>query len=527
MSLFDRFMSKIKDVQKEEAISAVPPINTFSKLAAAAEEAKERYSDDVKTVDNFFWALREHRRVRSNQAQDEQQPMKAEARFFLSTDRMNAYACLFPPENDGEEITLEEFLEDMHYEGVSYGILSEEIEREFEFGYFNIFRVAQGRNPEPGEDGKVTELFQRRKNMRLEVQNGSEVDFNQENPLQPIRKGAAICLIQAPKAGTDGVDVTGRPLASPEVVSAPVPQGKNTEIDKAGQALVASVDGILYMEDGRFCIHEQQVIDRDLDQFHGTLQVSGNLYISGNVDGGGVVTASGDIVINGKIGKARVTSTEGTIRVQQGVYGTKGETFLSSAAQVQSPVIEWAEIAAGTSVITEAIMNSTVRCGGVVYAMSGRGLITDSVIQAQDSIMCLRLGNLAGGRNQFSVGYPTGIPESWVQITAQLAEVQATIDKLWEATTVMRRKSARLSDKEKQLLEQLLEQRQLYTEKREALTVELQYLDQVLSKKSKGRVRCEKLYPFLDIRIGRLAEEIISIEEDCNIHVEDRKICLK
>ena len=67
-------------------------------------------------------------------------------------------------------------------------------------------------------------------------------------------------------------------------------------------------------------------------------------------------------------------------------------------------MVEWAEIRAGTSVITETISNSTIRCGGTVYVMSGRGMIVDSLIRAGDSILCLRVGNLAGGRSRFSVG---------------------------------------------------------------------------------------------------------------------------
>ena len=55
----------------------------------------------------------------------------------------------------------------------------------------------------------MTELFQRRRNMRLEVQNGSQVDFGQDVQLQPIRKGTSICLIHPPRPGTDGMDVTG------------------------------------------------------------------------------------------------------------------------------------------------------------------------------------------------------------------------------------------------------------------------------------------------------------------------------
>ena len=52
-------------------------------------------------------------------------------------------------------------------------------------------------------------------------------------------------------------------------------------------------------------------------------------------------------------------------------------------------------------------------------------------------------------------------------------------------------------------------------------------MNKALEKRSKGRIRCEKLYPFLEVRIGRLKEEITTIEEGCNIHVEDGCIQLK
>lgn len=524
MSLFDRFVSKEPGEQKAKSFFPTPYMKRFSELDLSSKEAKSQYPDDSKTIDAFLLSLKDACRARYKKALDEQEPMKAEARFFLSKDRMSAFACLLPPENHGEDITLEEFLEDMHYEGINYGILEMEIPQEFETGYLHIFPVARGKLPLPGEDGKVTELFQRRKNMRLEVQSGSEVDFNQDVQLQPIRKGAAICLIRLPRAGTDGTDVTGQELPSPQPFSPYVPQGKNTTIGRGGQALTAGVDGILYIENEQFCIHEQKIIDGNLDQFQGTLRISGNLYIGGNVDGGANVEASGDIVINGKVGQARISSTGGTIRVQKGIYGAKGETTLSAAGQVQSPVVEWASIDAGASVITETISNSTIHCGGMVYAMSGRGMIVDSLIRAQDSILCLRIGNLAGGRSQFSVGYPPHVPELWKQLKSDLKEVQSTIEVLWELITGLRKKGTRITEEEQDLLKQLVEQRNFYTEKREELTIELKSVNKVLDKKSKAKIRCEKLYPTLEVQIGRQSEEIITIEENCEIHVEDNKI---
>lgn len=528
MSIFDYFASKTTDEQERKSFSPNPHKKVFSELEANGGELKAQYPNDGKMVDNFVKAIKDTYKARCKKAPDgEVQPMKAKACFFLTEDRMNAYACLLPPENGGDEITPEELLEDMRYEGINYGILGEEIQQELSRGYFRIFPIAQGKPPKAGEDGKVTELFQRDRGMCLEIQKEGQVDFSQEIPLQPVRKGAVICLIRPARAGTDGMDVTGRELPCPEAVSASIPQGENTVISRGGQALTASVDGILYIQNDLFCIHEQKIIDGDLEQFQGVLQISGNLYIGGNVDGGVDIEASGDIVINGKLGQARVTSKGGTIHVQQGVYGTSGKTFLTAARQVQSPVIEGAEIRAGANVTAEMISGSTIYCDGTVYAMTGRGMIAGSVVQAGDSILCLRVGNLAGDRSEFSVGYPPQSPESWHRVKAELSEVQSTIKKLWSNITELRKKGSRISDMEKLVLDQLLVQRNLYIEKREGLTAELSDLEKVLDKKSTGRIRCEKIYPFVTVRIGRLTEEITTEEENCNIHIVGNRMLFK
>lgn len=453
--------------------------------------------------------------------------MKAEGRFFLSQDRMTAYACLLPPENSGSEITLEEFLEDMHYEGITYGILQEEVRQEFERGYLRVFPIAHGTPPQTGEDGTLIEYFQRRQSICLEAQNEGQVDFGTDIQMQPVRKGTVICLIRPPKAGMDGTDVTGQRLPSPPVSNAFIPQGENTEISRDGQALTASVDGILYIKNEQFCIHEQKIIDGDLNQFQGVLQISGNLYVEGNVDGGVEIEASGDIVINGKVGQARITSLSGTIRVQHGIYGTSGKTLLKAACQVQSPVVECAEVNAGVCVISEMISNSTISCDGTVYAMSGRGMIVGSLIQAGDSILCLRIGNVAGDRNRFSVGYPPHTPETWNRVRAELSETQSTIKKLFTTISDLRKKGARLSDAEKTILDQLVQQRDLYMEKREALTAELNALNKVMEKKSNGRIQCMNLHPCLEVQIGKFTQEITTVEENCNIRAVDTRIFLK
>lgn len=70
-------------------------------------------------------------------------------------------------------------------------------------------------------------------------------------------------------------------------------------------------------------------------------------------------------------------------------------------------------------------------------------------------------------------------------------------------------------------------QRELYTKRREELMGELRNINRELEKKSQGRIRCEKVYPLLEVQIGRLTEKITTIEENCNIHAVDSRILLQ
>ena len=114
MSIFDRLISKETGEQQKKAFHSTPYRRMFSELETSGAEAKEQYPEDSETVEAFIWALKEACRARRKKAMEgELAPMKAEPVFFLSPDRMSAYACLLPPENGGEGTSLERFLGDL------------------------------------------------------------------------------------------------------------------------------------------------------------------------------------------------------------------------------------------------------------------------------------------------------------------------------------------------------------------------------------------------------------------------------
>lgn len=527
MSIFDYLAQKTADDQDGKRFSPTPYRKLSAALDAAADAARAQYPEDGQTMDRFVKDLKEVCRARWKRASaDGGQPLHGAARFVLTKDRMRAYACLLPPENGGNDLALEGFLAELQSQGISCGILRETLPQELDRGCLRIFPVARGTLPTPGTEGCVTELFPRREKLCLDVPSGGKIDFHQNLPIQPIRKGTAICRIQPPTAGTEGSDVMGNTLPCRQPDSVPIPQGDNTAVSLDGLALIAAADGMLYAQDERFCVQEQRILDTGTEPLPASLKVSGDLCLIGDVDGGAVVEASGDIVISGKLGTGRVTSTGGSIRVQQGVSGEQGQTFLVAARQVQAPVLERAEISAGACVIAESIAGCAIHCDGTVYALSGYGTIKGSLIRAGDSVLCLQIGGPEGERSHFSVGYPPHSPESWNQLRTELAQAKSMVKKLWTTITELRKKGSRITEMEKSVLDQLVEQRNLYLKKQESLAAELAILDKVLDKKSSGRIRCEKLHPVLDVQIGRQTQAITTMEEHCNIRVADNRIFL-
>ena len=88
MSLFDRLISRGTGEQKGKPFLSNPHTKLVSELDAAIKKAKEQYQGDAATIDAFAHALKEHYKARCKETAEDQPPMKAEARFFLSHERV-------------------------------------------------------------------------------------------------------------------------------------------------------------------------------------------------------------------------------------------------------------------------------------------------------------------------------------------------------------------------------------------------------------------------------------------------------
>lgn len=525
MSIFERFTNKSQDPskQRDHQVAKLAP-----QLMANVKEDLLRFPSHGPAIEAFAANLKAFlKNPKKGQSDDPSGVVAASAQFFITEDRMDAYACLLPPINGGGELSLEALGEDMRYEGITSGVL-EELTQEFvtKKKYLHIFPVAKGTLPVDGADGIITDCFHRQGVMEVKAEPGQTVDFAKENLMQIVRKGEIICRVKPPTPGQNGVDVTGKSLPCHQGETCTIPAGENTRISQDGLLLLADLDGVVYVERDKFCVNKQRIIPGDAELKDGPIRVEGDIYIEGDVLEGAVVEATGNVVIGGQIIDARVESKKGSVRAQKGIQGKKG-TVVQAADQVQAMAIEGASVTAGGDVFAEVIANSRVTCGGTVNVLGGRGLILGGQVKARNLIQCKRIGNKSGQRTQVSVGGSPGLLNEMETAKTQMEEIKTTLEKLRKSVQGLRAAGELLSLEKRAVLTQLTEQRDLYEEKETALNGKMKQLKKALHEATSGKILCQELYPLTLIQIGVYEMECKTMENNCNIHVYAGKVVTK
>lgn len=524
MSFLDRFIHSDENAHAEE--------NEWRRISNELHrnfnEYKMEHPEQVELVDNALITLDDlvRRRYRRTRVEgNTRPPQDALAYFFLTPDRMNAYACVLPPADGGADITEDKLRSDLCYAGVSYGIMEDRVLELYSAKrYLQIIPIAEGVAPRDGEDGHIEELFEQHVETKLEVKTNELIDFSAANLIQTVHEGDPIYNIIPTIPGKDGIDVTGMTVPCRKSEEIQIPIGQHTRLSPDGQSLLAEIDGILHVTGmigdlAEYSVRPQRLFAGDLGSFTGVLRIQDSLYIPGNVFGGVNIEAGGDVIISGEVRDASIVSIAGTIRVQKGIRGIAGKTSLKARNQVQAPVIESASITSGGDVVSETVLDSEINSGGAVSVMGGRGMILGGHIHASKLVSCQQIGNLTGKRTKITVGFSVENAAERDRLQKGMTETRDTLDKLWGNISTLRRLGSRITLEQKDLLDQLVEQRSLYEQQEKQLKASWKELMKTLKSAAQGHVVCARLYPVTEVQIGLYKQEFTFPENSCNIRV--------
>lgn len=523
MSVLDRLFGRKNNAENEQAeqdeqrqAEAVAELANPLEHNAAVD--KLRHPEDEAFIESALQSLRavvERHIARRTLDAEKPRPIDAATRVFMSEDRMTACVCVLPPFDGGQEVSLQMLREDLRYEGITYGVLDDALEELVEQQlYLHIFPIARGTAPVDGIDGTVQPLIEQRDAIRIDATPDEVLDFNMSELVQAIHKGDRICKITPAVPGKVGSDVTGR-LINGHIGQEPViPRGRNTEPSGDGKFLLATITGAVFVEDGLFCVEQRRIISGDLRSDSGNLDYPGDIWVKGSVTGGLTINAAGDVIIEGAVDQAQIIA-KGTIRVQKGM---KGPGLLRAGRQVQCAVIENAIIDAGDSVYAEVIINSKITCENTVYATQGRGLIVGGHVRAREGICALKIGNQSECLNRLTLGRYAEVQRQIETTAAELEEAHLTLERLRQNVLNMRAVT-NLSLEKRALLQQLTEQKALYTTREEELNERITQLRQQSHADMTGHIRCDELYPQTEITIGDQSVSVQQPVTDCNIHL--------
>ena len=392
----------------------------------------------------------------------------------ISDDSMAAYATVISKNETHKPFRADDILRVASSNGVFYGIDDAAVNEMAEKQIINTeVQIASGNEPVNGSDGRLA--------LKVDIQEGQE--------LRGIRAGMEICHVVAPKPGRDGKDVRGRMLPAAAGKAADIGVGEG--LLKKGNRYFAEYDGTLVYRDGIYSIVDEMVLDKNIDQSSGIIGYGGTIVINGNVSGkavvragrnvivhgvvsNSVIEAEKDIHIDGRVGDASISASDGSI------YGTE---FFNST------------LVAGASINASVIEGCMVKCVTGIDCTSGFGRITGGEIYCAGDINCLTVGSREHTETHIVLGDSTEFSNEIRALELQVSKIDREIAAINDQVNQIREKekegTATLEDES--FLEAAMRIRAQKTAEKSPISERVKRLSAIISSANKAAIRAKTM----------------------------------
>lgn len=333
--------------------------------------------------------------------------LDAQAVAFVSNDRLTAWVFAYPPVGAGKELDRDMLSRALGEKQVKYGLdegLLDTLPKHSE-RYFHLFLAARGTAAVHGKDGQIVDLFKRKPERELAVNEYNHVDYASISFIQNASEGDIICRIIAPTSGVEGKTVLGQELPARDGKAAPVPKGRNTALSEDGAALVATKTGHVEFNGRNFQVKPVLDVDGNVDYSSGNINFLGDVHVHGDVCTGFTVRAMGNITVDGVVEAATVEAGGDLIMVK----GAQGDNraVLRAGHSIFAKYLENCCVYAMEDLHADCIINCDVYCDGLVEVRSGRGTIIGGSIRAAHEVSADVVGSRAETHTDVVLG---GLP---------------------------------------------------------------------------------------------------------------------
>ena len=435
--------------------------------------------------------------------------------FFISSDKLYAWALVLPPTGQGKELSRGLLLQAMEEQGITYGVNRRIVDRlpHDEDRYFTLFLIAQGKPAFDGKNGNIVDYFPRTVERVLEVDEYDQVNYAALNLIHNVKEGQEICRLIRPTEGEPGRTVLDQEIPAKSGKDVPLPKGRNTEISEDGDALIASIAGHVEFTGRSFQVKPVLDISGDVDFSTGNIKFLGDVNIQGDVLTGFTVRAMGSIWVGGVVEAGSTVEAGGDLTVVKGILGD-GTTSIRSHRCVFSKYVENATICARENLQTDAIINGSIYCDGQVVVRSGRGSIIGGRIWAAQKVTATSVGAKSECRTSIALG---GLPCTNFELELakrELKDLEIEKEKLEcmldspVKTSILAKLGMKLSAAELKV---------------EQLEEDLLGSDEP-GKKNEGRLECSTAHPGTEISFGEETLRLRQENQQCIVKMVNGEI---
>lgn len=301
---------KIDIVQIDKALKAANVINyDLSHIKEVVERARGGFERVSPPFEYYNPQIENYIEVTIN-------PLSASMRVDAEIDKKSV------------DLTISGILCCLRRRGIRFGVKNDVLDEFIKNPvYGKDIEIAEGRNPQPGVNGKIEYEVEIDPDVRPQRSHGGKVNYREIQTFAAVKDGDIIARRIPPGAGKAGMTVMGEQIDAPGGNDVALPQGKNTMISEDGTSLIACKTGIVYREGGVVHVEELLKVNGDVDYSVGNIKYTGNVLVEGSVMPGFSIETEGDIHIAGEVESARIISRNGVVTIESGVIG-KEDTYV-------------------------------------------------------------------------------------------------------------------------------------------------------------------------------------------------------
>jgi uncharacterized protein (DUF342 family) len=291
-------------------------------------------------------------------------------------------------------------------------------------------RVAQGRPPADGRDGKIVWLARRFRPGEQESGEREFSDFFTLGLFENIEVGAEVARIYKPANGTAGVDAQGNDISAKAGKAVTARWDKSIELRSDPEhenylTAVATIAGYIHDEGSSVAIRDTLNIPGNLDWAFGHIDFVGNVIVGGDVQKGFHIKARGDITIRGNVIGESILTSQRSITIKGSHQGAAAYA-VSAGGDYTAGIANSVSVTAGGSIYIEREARDCSFNAGLSVIAPKANLVGGSIWCVQ-GVEVKVLGNEAGVTTLVEIKNELEVTKEYRTLSAAIKKHEAAV----------------------------------------------------------------------------------------------------